>query len=206
MQTSILSAEEIRALCQSDKPMISPFSETKRWNPKGGKGVSGGLTYNGYDIHFGYQWSYIKPPSLKDRLLTKLGRCKPFSIDTARLDLLQYETVTAARFTIPPHSGVLCVTRERFDMPADVTGIWAGKSTYARIFMIVPISPLEPGWSGYLTGEIVNPNPYPMTVYAEQPLGQIMFHRVQPSSGYDGAYSDQAARPVGPLQNTEVDQ
>ena len=186
--------------------MISPFSESYRWNPQGGKGVSGGLTYNGYDIHFGNQWSYIKPPSFKDRLLAKLGLRKPFTINTARLDLLRYETVTADSFTIAPYSGVLCVTKERFDMPANVTGIWAGKSTYARVFMIVPISPLEPGWSGYLTGEMVNPNPYPMTVYAGQPLGQTMFHWVQHSNGYDGAYSDQAARPVGPLQNTEANQ
>ena len=52
---------------------------------------------------------------------------------------------------IPPNSFVLARTVEKFKIPKDVLVICLGKSTYARCGIIVNVTPLEPGWEGYVT-------------------------------------------------------
>ena len=41
-----------------------------------------------------------------------------------------------------------------------------GKSTYARCGIIVNVTPLEPGWEGYVTLEFSNTTPLPAKIYA----------------------------------------
>jgi dCTP deaminase len=50
-----------------------------------------------------------------------------------------------------------------------------GKSTYARCGVIVNVTPLEPGWEGYVTIEISNTAPLPARIYANEGIGQVIF-------------------------------
>jgi len=78
-------------------------------------------------------------------------------------------------------------------MPEDVFGIAVGKSTYARAGIIVNMTPLEPGWRGVLTIELVNASPHPVKLYIGYGIAQIVFFRGgPPRAGYVGRFQDQS--------------
>src|SRR5690606_83314 len=76
---------------------------------------------------------------------------------------------------IPPNSFVLARTVEYFRIPANVLSICIGKSTYARCGLIVNVTPLEPGWEGFLTLEISNTTPLPDCIYSTGGIAQLLF-------------------------------
>ena len=53
--------------------------------------------------------------------------------------------------------------------------ICLGKSTYARCGIIVNVTPLEPGWEGYVTLEFSNTTPLPAKIYANEGVAQFIF-------------------------------
>jgi dCTP deaminase len=82
-------------------------------------------------------------------------------------------------------------------MPNNVMGITDGKSTYARQGTIINVTPIEPGWSGFLTICIVNPLAFPVRIYANEGIVQIMFMKLDGdvASAYgDGKYQNQQAK------------
>lgn len=78
---------------------------------------------------------------------------------------------------IPPHSFALGRSVEELQIPDDVLCICLGKSTYARCGIIVNVTPLEPGWRGFVTIEISNTTPLPAKVYVEEGICQILFFK-----------------------------
>jgi dCTP deaminase len=76
---------------------------------------------------------------------------------------------------IPPNSFALTRSVEYFRIPRNVMCIVMGKSTYARCGVIVNVTPLEPGWEGYVTIEISNTAPLPARIYANEGIGQVIF-------------------------------
>ena len=76
---------------------------------------------------------------------------------------------------IPPNSFALAETVEYFEIPRDVLAVCLGKSTYARCGIIVNVTPLEPGWEGYLTIEISNTTPLPAKIYSNEGIAQLLF-------------------------------
>ncbi len=103
---------------------------------------------------------------------------------------------------IPPNSFALARSVERFKLPADVLMMVLGKSTYARIGIVVNVTPGEPGWEGYLTLEISNTTPLPAKVYANEGLCQCLFFKsgvpcITPY-GEDGRYQNQGPEIVLP--------
>ena len=64
---------------------------------------------------------------------------------------------------------------EYFKIPNDVLVICLGKSTYARCGIIVNVTPLEPGWEGYVTLEFSNTTPLPAKIYANEGAAQFIF-------------------------------
>lgn len=80
-------------------------------------------------------------------------------------------------FLIPPHSFMLGVSVEEFDIPRDVLVVVVGKSTYARCGLVVNVTPGEPEWQGYWTIELSNTTPLPIKVYAGEGIMQALFFR-----------------------------
>jgi dCTP deaminase len=102
----------------------------------------------------------------------------------------------SAFFVLPPFSYALGVSLELISMPSNVMGITDGKSTYARQGTIINVTPIEPGWSGHLTICIVNPLAFPVRIYANEGIVQIMFVRLSEDSAQDygdGKYQNQGA-------------
>jgi dCTP deaminase len=82
-------------------------------------------------------------------------------------------------------------------MPNNVMGICDGKSTYARQGTIINVTPIEPGWSGFLTICIVNPLAFPARIYANEGIVQIMFMQLSGDVGQaygKGKYQNQGAK------------
>ena len=67
-----------------------------------------------------------------------------------------------------------------------------GKSTYARIGVIVNVTPLEPCWEGYITMEISNTSPAPVKLYANEGIAQVVFF--ESDEACDVSYSDRKGR------------
>lgn len=95
----------------------------------------------------------------------------------------------------------LTASVERFRMPSDVVGMVTDKSTWARRGVQVQNTIIEPGWHGWLTIELTyspisiwRPR---MVIPSGSPIAQVMFSRIdRQTSGYDGKYQNQPARPV----------
>ena len=104
---------------------------------------------------------------------------------------------------IPPNSFALASTVEYFRIPRNVLVICLGKSTYARCGIIVNVTPLEPGWEGYVTLEFSNTTPLPAKIYANEGVAQFIFLKgnEKPEVTYadrEGKYMDQGPEPTLP--------
>jgi dCTP deaminase len=64
---------------------------------------------------------------------------------------------------------------EYFRIPRDVIGICFGKSSYARLGILVNVTPLEPEWEGHITISIINANRRDITIYSGEGIGQVIF-------------------------------
>ena len=190
----ILSGEEIKRTClNTNRPMLNPCEDSYRWN-----GVSGGLDQNGYSIRLGNKWSVITSEF----------------IDTSDIKgTLTYEQSEAQYYDLAPGQSILAVSQEKFNLPEWVIGLSWGKSTIARLGLLIAITPIESGWDGHLTIEITNNNgPYinedkskshsgaKIRLWEGLPITQIVFHAVMPSK-YSGVYNGQKYVPVNALDN-----
>jgi dCTP deaminase len=83
-------------------------------------------------------------------------------------------------FVLPAHSYGLGVALERLQMPGNVTAVCVGKSTYARMGIIVNVTPAEAGWSGHLTLEFSNSSGADCRIYANEGVCQLLFLEGEP--------------------------
>jgi dCTP deaminase len=138
--------------------MIEPFEENLVR-----KGViSYGLSSYGYDFRIADEF----------KIFTNVAST---IVDPKNFDERSFVSVKGNYCIIPPNSFVLGRSVEYFRIPRDVIGICLGKSTYARCGIIVNVTPLEPGWEGYLTVEISNTTPLPAKIYAWEGIAQVIF-------------------------------
>ena len=174
---------EIKALCEQDPPMISPFVPRQEGKP------TYGLSSVGYDIRLGRRFLMPKFAGIN---LVLDPRKFPKDMFTY-VELVEDEKV----IEIAPHSSLLAESLEHFIMPPDVFALCTGKSTYARCGIFLNFTVAEPGWRGVLTLEIMNLSSYPVRLYLGQGIGQMLFARVpRPKRTYTekeagGIYQDQ---------------
>jgi len=188
--TGILSDLEIRELCEKEG-MIDPYVPELVSVVEGKKVISYGQSSFGYDIRAGEEW-YIMDERFGNRYLD------PKDFDS---NLMVRVVSKDCPVLIPPRSFALTHSVERFKIPKDVIGVAVGKSTYARAGLIVNITPLEPGWEGWLTVEVINPSPHYLKVYPYEGIAQILFFRgMTPEEVYNSnrKYQNQKRRVVFP--------
>ncbi len=181
---SLLADHEIQMLCRdgisSAGPLISPF--TPKLNP--GDGYSYGLSSAGYDIRLGTAFK-ILDQSCQD------SKCE---------EEHWMEVESEVPLVLHPGDLVLAVSHEKFALPRNISGECWGKSTYARKGLIVNVTPLEPGWRGYLTLELLNPTRSPVRVFPGLGIAQIRFQRHQicdvSYADREGKYQDQPRKPT----------
>jgi len=101
-------------------------------------------------------------------------------IDPKNFDNSVYEEVKSQdHFIIPPHGFALGKTYEYFRIPRDILVLCVGKSTYARCGLIVNVTPLEPGWEGYVTLEFSNTTSHDVKIYANEGICQFIFYKAE---------------------------
>src|SRR5215475_7948702 len=155
----LLSDRQIRALCQTEKPMIEPFVEKQMREGI----ISYGLSSYGYDIRVADEFKIFTPNPYNTVI-------DPKHIDERSLIPFQGEVCI-----IPPNSFALARTVEYFRIPRTILTICLGKSSYARAGILTNVTPFEPEWEGYVTLEISNTSPLPAKIYANEGIAQVLF-------------------------------
>lgn len=187
------------ALCENAEydtnclPLIEPFvKDLVKTNEEGKKLISYGLSSYGYDIRLGNKFFLHSP-------VNQYGSGK-FIADPKASDDINYVELfpdEEGRIIIPPHGFVLCHSVETLNVHRDLLAICIGKSTYARLGLVVNVTPLEPEWSGQITIEISNTTPTPVAVYPGEGIAQLVFHKASDSvclvsyKDRNGKYQDQ---------------
>jgi len=176
-QLGILNDKEIKRLCVTYPPMITPFASQQMGKP------SWGLGSFGYDIRLGF--------------LVPLGGVNAV-LDPLNFPQEMFHKITRRDYiVIAPGSQILAESMEEFNMPDDVMGVCWGKSTYARCGLSVNLTPAEPQWKGKLTIELANLSPLPIKLHVNQGIAQMVFFRGErPMRTYaekeaGGIYQDQ---------------
>lgn len=186
---SILNDQEIQELCEAG--MITGWTGRQVRHLKGNhRVISYGLSSFGYDIRL------AGPYKIFTNINAGIVDPKDFT------DTCLHEIEDGDRIIIPPNSFMLARSHEFFSMPEDVVAVCLGKSTYARCGIIVNVTPIEPGWEGYITLEFSNTTPLPVAMYPGEGCAQLMFFRgYRPDTTYsdrNGKYMNQGPRPVYP--------
>jgi dCTP deaminase len=189
---ALLNDKEISKLAELD--IFQPYvGEKRRKLDNGTKAISYGLSQAGYDIRLSpkqflvftddglYRHDFMLDPKLGDPTV-------PYEATLVHHEGSSY-------FELPPHSFALGTSLELISMPANIMGLCDGKSTYARCGVIINVTPIEPGWSGYLTMHIANPTPFPVRIYANEGIVQIMLYQLSSDveQAYTGLYQNQGA-------------
>jgi len=138
--------------------MIEPFVEEQVSEGV----VSYGLSSYGYDVRIADEF----------KIFTNINST---IVDPKNFDPRSLVDFKGEVCIIPPNSFALGRTVEYFRIPRNVMTICVGKSTYARCGIITNVTPLEPGWEGYVTLEISNTTPLPAKIYAFEGIAQILF-------------------------------
>ena len=94
-------------------------------------------------------------------------------------------------FILPAHSYGLGVALERLKIPANVTCLFIGKSTYARMGVIANLTPAEARWEGHLTLEFSNSSGADCRIYANEGIVQALFFEGEPCAV---TYHDRAGK------------
>ena len=116
----------------------------------------------------------------------------PKRFDPANLEPTPlHEDEDGRYFILPAHSYGLGVALEKLRVPPNITVICLGKSTYARLGIIVNTTPAEASWEGHLTLEFSNSSGADCRIYADEGICQLLFFEGDPCST---TYSDRQGK------------
>ena len=158
--------------------MIKPFVDKQVRKGK----ISFGLSSYGYDARVSNEF----------KIFTNVNS---EIVDPKNFKPTNFVTKKLPECIIPPNSFVLARTVEKFKIPNNILVICLGKSTYARCGIIVNVTPLEPGWEGYVTLEFSNTTPLPAKIYANEGVAQFIF--LQGNEKPEVTYADRDGKYMG---------
>ena len=167
--------------------MVAPFVGQQVKELHGQKVVSYGVSSFGYDVRLGLDFR-------------RLAAGEPGVLDPKKPEDVFWHAFADFTVEIMPGECVLGVTYERVVVPSNVMALCVGKSTYARLGLLVNTTPLEPEWEGFVTLELSNTNSRPLRVYAGEGIAQLMFFEgerpVVTYADRGGKYQNQEDVPV----------
>jgi dCTP deaminase len=158
---SIKSDQWIRRMAASQR-MITPFEPHQIKENATGPVISYGTSSYGYDVRSANEF----------KLFTNINAT---IVDPKQFDAKTFVDIVSDECIIPPNSFALARTIEYFRIPRDILAIVSGKSTYARMGIVVNVTPLEPEWEGHITLEFSNTTPLPAKIYANEGVAQVLF-------------------------------
>lgn len=166
---------------QCNHGMITPFrSELVRHNEYNHSILSYGCSSYGYDIRLSSKEFFLFSPQDSDQKY-RYSSIDPKEFEKSHLiNARLHQSPNGEFFYVPPFTYALGVSVEHFNMPSNTTAICIGKSTYARCGISINVTPLEAGWSGYLTIELFNHAPKPCKIYVNEGIAQLLFFEGDP--------------------------
>lgn len=189
----LLADWQIRELAEAGA--IEPFESQLIREVDGRKILSAGMSGSGYDSRLAPEGLLLNTRN-HHRLNPKNPREDQFTHLMVSVD--EY----GKYFDLPPYGCLLGRSLEYFRMPRDVMAFCYGKSTYARSFVHILVTPLEAGWEGHITIEIVNHSPLTVPVYVNEGIIQVVFFRLDGTPEIDyskrgGKYQGQTGVTLG---------
>lgn len=189
---SVLSDRDIRLYCSDERemflgaealPLISPFDETL-------------LQPASYDVRLSSSFLALKESHLS---AVDLGCPSTFE------DLYERHEAVSGFYRLRAKGFVLACTEEVISVPQDLVGILHGKSTRARLGLVIESAGyIDPGYSGQLTMEIYNQLPVPIVLRTGQTIAQVSFQTLTgtPDSIYGdsrlGSHYQNSVGAIGP--------
>ncbi|MFH0772117.1 MAG: dCTP deaminase [Candidatus Omnitrophota bacterium] len=170
-----------------EEGMIEPFADRQVSDGR----VSYGLSSYGYDIRVADEFKVFAAPK-NSRSLRDFSSEDKIIINPKNFDARLFSDFKGDACIIPAGSFILARSFEYFRIPDKVLAICVGKSTYCRCGVIVNVSPLEPTWEGYLTMEISNTSPFPVMIYSNEGIAQLIFF--EGSQAPDITYKDRKGK------------
>jgi dCTP deaminase len=158
---SIKSDKWIRRMAKSNH-IIEPFEPHQIKENTTGRVISYGTSSYGYDVRCANEF----------KLFTNINTT---IVDPKHFDASSFVDVESDECIIPPNSFALARTIEYFRIPRNILGIVSGKSTYARVGIVVSNTVIEPEWEGHITLEFANTTPLPAKIYANEGVAQVLF-------------------------------
>lgn len=158
--------------------IFTPFVDHQVREENGHKVISYGVSSAGYDIRLSPEFKMYSAQVLDPKRILK---DIPWNSDEP--------------FELMGNDFILARSLEWIAIPSNCVGTCYGKSTYARVGLLVNVTPLEPGWKGFLTIELSNTTPYPIMLYPNEGIAQIVLNMIEPPEvSYDkrnGKYMNQ---------------
>jgi dCTP deaminase len=172
---SILVDFEIRTAIADGKLFIEPFEDVL-------------VQPNSYDVRLDNRFSWHEPG---EKIID------PYDSVSILAGLVN---ITDDNFVLNPGQFVLGATAERFSLPNDIVGQLTGKSSLARLGVMVHVTAgfIDAGFShppAQITLEIVNVGTRPVRLHAGMPIAQMVFtqtsaclvpYNQKPSAKYNG--------------------
>ena len=83
-------------------------------------------------------------------------------------------------FILHPGELALAMTLESVTLPADIVGWLDGRSSLARLGLMVHVTAhrIDPGWSGNIVLEFINAGKLPLALRAGMPIGALNFEKL----------------------------
>jgi dCTP deaminase len=155
--------------------MISPFEEGQVREGV----ISYGVSSYGYDLRVADEY----------KIFTNINNV---IVDPKEFNPKSFIDFKGEYCIIPPNSFALAHSVEYFKIPRNILTICLGKSTYARVGIIVNVTPFEPEWEGTVTLEISNTTPLPAKIYSNEGLAQVLFFEA--SEVCETSYADKKGK------------
>jgi dCTP deaminase len=188
------------------KPLITPFTEKSIKELKGMTIPSYGLGSYSYDVRIDSNFKMFKKGLRLGTSCGDDGIMKPILpvIDTGKknpTEGLMEDLLDVDYIDIPPQTFVLGNTVEKINVPRDVLVTCMAKSSLARIGLDASVTPLEPGWEGYVTIELYNKTPYIIRLHSGVGIMALIFQKGNMPcevsyADRGGKYQDQPQKPV----------
>lgn len=167
----ILSDKTIRTMINEGKLIENPIN------------IEDCIQPGSYDIYLGEQFSTPLPNDI--------------ILDEQIIDIkseIEYSTTRQKYYIIPPKGFVLAVTKEIINLPDDISAFVEGRSSIGRMGLFIQNAGwIDSGFRGTITLELFNATNYPMMIYSDIRIGQIVFCKNdEPSEkSYNGKYQNQ---------------
>lgn len=165
----------------AEEGMITPFrAEQERF-----AGTTRGLAEASYDVSLGDE--FLLPVQVHDRW-TGIGDF----VSPELQDGCKWSKISG-KFLLMPGQAALAHTVETVTLPDNICARVLDKSTWARLFLQVKNTFIDPGFSGQVTLELHNEGPWPLVLTPGVGIAQLVFERLSAPcrKPYRGRYQGQ---------------